>query len=316
MFPIHVAVAVIQNSEGKILLTRRQEHTHQGGLWEFPGGKVERREDLSQALKREIREELGIEVITHQPLISITHAYPEKTVRLDVHSILKYAGVPYGMEGQPLEWVSIQDLDGYSMPAADRPICNALKLPDTYLITGPDPKAIKPFLRSLEVSLDQDIKLVQLRAPGLSDDEYRLLAAAAHKLCQRYGAKMLANTSLDLIDQIDAEGFHLTSLQLKRLSDRPVSSGKWLSASCHNQSELVQAAALGVDFCVLSPVLATTSHPEANPLGWDQFSEHMKHVNIPVYALGGMDRKHILQAKMAGGQGIAAISALWMQGEG
>jgi 8-oxo-dGTP diphosphatase len=314
MFPIHVAVGVIQNPEGKILLTRRQEHTHQGGLWEFPGGKVERREDLSQALRREIREELGIEVITHQPLISITHAYPEKTVRLDVHSILKYAGVPYGMEGQPLEWVSIQDLDGYSMPAADRPICNALKLPDAYLITGPDPKAVKPFLRTLEASLDQDIKLVQLRAPGLSDDEYRALSASVYKLCQQYGAKMMANVSLDLINEIEADGFHLTSLQLNSLSDRPVSSEKWLSASCHSQRELVQAAALGVDFCVLSPVLATASHPEAVPLGWDQFSQHLKPVNMPVYALGGMDRKHIAQAKMAGGQGIAAISALWAQG--
>lgn len=314
MFPIPVAVAVIQNLAGKILLTRRQAHTHQGGLWEFPGGKVERREDLAQALRREIREELGIEVITHQPLISITHAYPEKTVRLDVHTVLKYAGVPYGMEGQPLEWVSIQDLDRYPMPAADKPICNALKLPDTYLITGPDPKAIKPFLRRLEVSLDQDVKLVQLRAPGLSDDEYRSLAAAAYTLCQRYGAKMLANASLDLMDKIEADGFHLTSRQLMALSDRPVCSDKWLAASCHNQRELLQAAAVGVDFCVLSPVLATASHPEANPLGWGQFSEQLKQVNRPVYALGGMDRSHILQARMAGGQGIAAISALWAQG--
>jgi 8-oxo-dGTP diphosphatase len=125
---------------------------------------------------------------------------------------------------------------------------------------------------------------------------------------------MLANASLGLIDKIDTDGVHLTSLQLTKLSDRPVSSDKWLAASCHNQRELVQAAALGVDFCVLSPVLATASHPQAVPLGWDQFSEHLKHVNMPVYALGGLDRKHIPQAKMAGGQGIAAISALWAQG--
>ncbi|MCW8948041.1 MAG: Nudix family hydrolase [Sedimenticola sp.] len=311
MFPIHVAVGVILNSEGKILLSRRPENAHQGGLWEFPGGKVERREDLSQALRREIREELGIEVITHQPLISITHAYPDKCVRLDVHRILRYAGIPLGMEGQPIEWASVDELDNYAMPAADRPICNALKLPDTYLITGDDPIDPTSFLRRLTVSLESGIQLVQLRAPGLDENAYCRLAEQAYPLCQQFGAKMLINAPVEYLGKIEADGIHLTSKQLGMHQERPVSAEKWLAASCHNKTELEQAVAIGVDFCVLSPVLETKSHLGVEPIGWDRFTNLLSEINIPVYALGGMGREQIWQALSSGGQGIAAISALW-----
>ncbi len=311
MLPIHVAVGVIQDSDGRILLSRRHDHVHQGGLWEFPGGKVERREDVSQALRREIREELGIEVMTHQPLISITHAYPDKSVRLDVHRVLKFAGRPIGLEGQPVEWVSVDEIVNYPMPAADQPICNALKLPDTYLITGSDPQDIASFLSRLESSLGRGVRLVQLRAPELTIEAYQRLAGMAYPLCQRYGAKMLVNIPVEQYEAVDADGLHLTSNQLLSLTKRPVVEDKWLSASCHNQNELAQAAAIGVDFCLLSPVLVTASHPGVNTLGWDQFNSMVECVNFPVYALGGMDASMIKQAQYAGAQGIAAISALW-----
>ena len=135
---MHVAVAVIQDSSGRILLSRRADHAHQGGLWEFPGGKLDPGETLAQALKREIREELGIEVQSHSPLIRINHRYPDRSVLLDVHRVTAYSGVPEGREGQPLVWVAPESMRDYPMPAADRPIVTALRLPDSYLITGQD----------------------------------------------------------------------------------------------------------------------------------------------------------------------------------
>ncbi|MCW8889410.1 MAG: Nudix family hydrolase [Sedimenticola sp.] len=313
MLPIHVAVGVIQDSEGRILLSRRPDHVHQGGLWEFPGGKVERREDLSQALRREIREELGIEVLTHQPLITVTHNYPDKQVKLDVHRIVKYAGRPMGMEGQPLEWVAIEQLSDYPMPAADQPICNALKLPDSYLITGDDPADEAAFLGRLEASLNQGVRLVQLRAPGLTSEAYGRLASVVYPLCQRYGATLLANVPVEQVEVVEADGYHLSSQQLLSLSERPIAEDKWLSASCHNPQELQHAGRVGADFVVLSPVLTTTSHPGAEPIGWERFSDLIQHANFPVYALGGMETSMIQQAQASGAQGIAAIRALWCE---
>lgn len=311
MLPVHVAVAVIQDAAGRVLLTRRAEDAHQGGLWEFPGGKVEEGESLSQALRREIWEELGIEVSTHQPLIDLTYNYPDKRVRLDVHRILHYIGNPTGLEGQPLEWVLPENLQQYAMPAADRPICNALKLPQQYLITGADPAHPCQFLRRLEASLLRGVRLVQLRAPRLGRAEYSILASDAVALCHQYGATLLCNCPVDLAMELNADGVHLSSSRLAELSERPLTKRKWVAASCHNLQQLQQAMAIDVDFCVLSPVLPTTTHPTAAPMGWGNFSRIVATSSIPVYALGGLDQTHIGLALEKGGQGIAAISALW-----
>lgn len=311
MLPVHVAVAVIQDASGRVLLARRADGVHQGGLWEFPGGKVERGEGLAQALRREIREELGVVVNTHQPLIDLTYRYPDKTVRLDVHRILHYFGSPIGLEGQPLEWVLPEQLQQYAMPAADRPICTALRLPQQYLITGPDPAMPGQFLRRLEAALVRGARLVQLRAPGLGRDQYSSLAADAQALCRKHGAKLLLNCPVELALELNADGIHLSSSRLSGLSERPLTEDKWVAASCHNLDELQQAMAVKADFCLLSPVLATKSHPDAEPMGWERFSQLVAQASIPVYALGGLGPHYVEVAVKHGGQGIAAIGALW-----
>jgi 8-oxo-dGTP diphosphatase len=90
-----------------------------------------------------------------------------------------------------------------------------------------------------------------------------------------------------------------------------VKAGKWLAASCHDPQELAQAARIGVDFAVLSPVAATPGHHRAAPLGWQRFAELVEQVNLPVFALGGMRPEHLAIAWQHGGQGIAAVRALW-----
>lgn len=124
---IHVAVGVILDNEDKVLITRRAADSHQGGLWEFPGGKVEPGESLRQALSRELWEELGIAVERTEPLIDIHHDYGDKRVRLEVHLVRHFSGEARGLEGQPLAWVSQAQLDGYRFPDANGPIVDALR---------------------------------------------------------------------------------------------------------------------------------------------------------------------------------------------
>jgi 8-oxo-dGTP diphosphatase len=124
MSTVHVAVAVIVD-KGQVLLTRRAADSHQGGLWEFPGGKVEPGEGVVQALGRELQEELGIAPITTAPLIQVKHDYGDKAVLLDVHMVWSFSGEPAGLEGQPMAWVLADQLAEYEFPAANVPIIAA-----------------------------------------------------------------------------------------------------------------------------------------------------------------------------------------------
>ena len=127
MAAVHVAVGVILDGADNILLTRRAVDSHQGGLWEFPGGKVEEGESLQSALARELREELGIEIGPTHPLLEVRHDYGDKRVLLDVHVVQEYSGEARGLEGQPLDWVAPDDLASYPFPAANEPIVEAVQ---------------------------------------------------------------------------------------------------------------------------------------------------------------------------------------------
>lgn len=307
--PIHVAVAVLRNAEGKILLSRRRKGTHLEGLWEFPGGKLEAGESLSEALQREIKEELGVQVLSHRPLIQISHSYPEKRVFLDVHLVNEWQGTAAGIEGQQIAWISTEEMDGYPLPPADNPIVTAIRLPSRYLITPPLIDDESFFLQQLEVSLQQGIRLLQLRLPGYDKEQLASFTDRVSTLCHLYGATLMLKD--EPLARRFGCGLHLDSNQLRAMRCRNFPQQQLLAASCHTLQELAHAASIGVDFATLSPVQPTATHPQAQPLGWDHFSDMAIQATLPVYALGGMQADDIAQAWRCGAQGIAAIRGLF-----
>ena len=124
---IHVAVGVIINRNREILVARRHDNQHQGGLWEFPGGKVNQGENVRQALKRELLEEVNIDVRESAALLKIQHDYGDKQVLLDVWVVSVFAGDAYGREGQPVKWISVGELDTHAFPEANLEIINQVK---------------------------------------------------------------------------------------------------------------------------------------------------------------------------------------------
>lgn len=122
---VHVAVGVIVNTRGEILISRRHADSHQGGLWEFPGGKVEPGESVVEALQRELQEELGIDVLASRALLEVHHDYADKQVLLDVWLIDEFSGQAVGREGQPLCWCLPAELSRYDFPAANQPVVEA-----------------------------------------------------------------------------------------------------------------------------------------------------------------------------------------------
>lgn len=122
----HVAVGIIFNSSGKVLIANRPPQKYLPGLWEFPGGKVEDSETVLQALIRELQEELGIDVQTAEEFTQIDHTYPDRIVLLDVWRIYDFHGEPSGLEGQEVRWVLPEELENYEFPSANHEIVQAI----------------------------------------------------------------------------------------------------------------------------------------------------------------------------------------------
>src|SRR6266581_1136555 len=238
--PVDVAVAVLIRSDGAALLAQRPASKVYSGYWEFPGGKIEPGEPVAEALGREIREELGIEIERAYPWITRVFTYPHAKVRLHFYRVHAWRGEPRALEHQAIAWQRPDAIDLAPLLPANGPVLRSLLLPAEYAIT----RAGEDFARR------------------------------AVALARAYGAKVLVNADAALARAIGADGVHLTAKQLRAVAARPESP--WCGASCHSREELQLAEALGVDFAVLGPVRATPSHPHAVPLGWERFSEIAK----------------------------------------
>ena len=307
---VHVAVGVIFRAD-KILLAKRAEHQHQGGLWEFPGGKVELGEHITDALKRELNEELGITPNAMLPLIQIRHDYGDKVVLLDVWCVTAFSGEPKGQEGQPLVWVSVEQLKNYSFPAANEPIVSAITLPRAIAIT-PSQGGKHEVLSFCVNALARGADGFQLRSLQLSTEDILWLHA---QLSQSYNLPVWVNSAhvfndageinIELCQKIQRVHFASTHIALKEKLEAFVLHS---TASCHHLQEMAEAEAVGINAIYVSPVLATASHPDAVALGWETFSSLVAKAKVPVYALGGVGVADLPLAQSCYAQGIAGIS--------
>ena len=317
---LHVAVGVIRNNRNQVLLSRRSSNVHQADLWEFPGGKVEPGETVNEALSRELKEELALTVKSAQPLIKIHHDYEEHSVLLDVWEVDSWGSDLLdnnrlqGQEGQKLEWVDISSLGTRDFPAANKVIIKAIQLPGLYLICPEPDGECKDYINKFEICISAGVRLFQLRFGEKSCyEKHEDLIKEMLELCKSSHSRLLVNNLPDYAMKMGAHGVHLNSTRLMQLNERPLDEDFLVSASCHNPSELEHACKIEIDFAVLSPVKATTSHQAATPLGWDKFTKLVEPVPIPIYALGGMQADDMKISSESGGQGISVLSGIWNQ---
>jgi 8-oxo-dGTP diphosphatase len=124
---LRVVAGALCDARGRVLIARRPPDRHMAGRWEFPGGKVGLDETERQALIRELREELGVEIDEPQFCLRLSHAYPDRTVALSCWIVRKFAGEPRSLDGQQLKWVSAADLAQQDILEADLPFIEALQ---------------------------------------------------------------------------------------------------------------------------------------------------------------------------------------------
>jgi len=312
MTPIHVVAGVLRDREGRVLVAERPAGKHLAGYWEFPGGKSDAGEAPLDALRRELHEEIGVDIESARPLISVPWTYPEKRIVLDAWLVDAYTGTPHAREAQALQWIAVDALRTLPMPPADVPIVNALRLPDRYLITPSfAPSESRALLDGIERACAAGFRLIQFRQPTWAPDEIVRAAREANAICARHGAALMINASWIIAERLGLAGVHVPARIAAALDLRPISRDSWFAISCHDAAELRHAERIGADFATLSPVASTPSHPDVKPLGWDAFAERVAGAALPVYALGGLGADDVASAQAHGGQGAAAIRAFW-----
>ena len=292
---IEVAAAVIERADGSFLLARRPHGKVYAGYWEFPGGKIEAGEAPAAALARELHEELGIDVSRAYPWITRVYTYPHGTVRLQFFRITSFRNQPHPREGQAIAWQRLDAPLVEPMLPANAPVLAALALPLEYAVTNAAQMGVPAMLRLIEKRLQEGLRLIQVREPGLPQAE--AFTRQVVELAHRHGAKVLTKS------EAGADGVHFTAARLMALKERPQQG--LAAASCHTREELEHAMRLGLDFAVVGSV------KDKGAIGWQGFAGIAAGASIPVYAIGGLTPADLDAARAAGAHGLAMIRGAW-----
>lgn len=303
---IRVALGVLYNQVGEILITKRQDHQFMGGFWELPGGKIKTNESAEVAITRELKEELGIEIDALSLHQTMVYDYADRTVSLRIYTIGQFKNTPFGQEGQKIAWAAVKDLCNYQLLPTMKGFISSITLPNQYWITPPLNQQNVRWVDKFEQKLAQGIRLIQLRSKIKLDN---LFIQELSNKCQQNNVKLLLNTSNKTFNEAHGDGWHITTNELLKLAARPCTQNKLLGVSTHNLEQALKAQAIGADFVVISPICATPTHPDTVPLGWAAGKQVVDTLNIPVYFLGGMGLNNLDKALRFGAQGIAGVSA-------
>jgi len=241
-----VAAAVIERPDGTFLLAQRPDGKPYPGYWEFPGGKIEAGENPAEALARELREELGIEVRDSTPWITRVYAYTHATVRLHFRRVARWDGEPQPLEDQAIRWQRVEAPDVSPMLPANAPVLSALALPAVMVVSDAARMGIDDWIHALATRAIDEKLLVQIREKGMDRQKLQHLLSRALARTSPSGSRIVVNSDCGALPQCD--GVHLASRALMAASARP--AGSLVGASCHDAAELAQAARRGLAYAV------------------------------------------------------------------
>ena len=306
---VRAAAAVIQRHDGLLLMAQRPPGRGWSGWWEFPGGKLEINESPFEALQRELQEEINISANDATLWFERSYIYPDKKVYIYFFKVTDWTGEIRSCENQLLDWQDPSHVSVAPILPTNLFVLKSILLPSIYAITNIEEMGETLFFEQLKIKLEKGLRMIQVREKNLPYQDMKKIAQKILDLAKPYQAKVLINENEKLALDIGADGVHYPSHCLIKLKDRPVFS--ICGASCHDLEELVIAQDLNMSFAVLSPVQKTESHPLVDPIGWEFFSECANKLDIPLYALGGLNQESLGISWQYGGHGIAMQRAMW-----
>jgi len=239
------------------------------------------------------------------PWITRVYEYTHATVRLHFFRVTAWEGEPQPLEDQAIAWQRVEAPDVAPMLPANAPVLSALALPAIMVVSNAAELGIDGWVMKLAERAIEEKLLVQIREKGAERLRVQHLLSRALARTEPFGSRVVVNIDCGTFPQ--ASGVHLTAKALMAASARPVAA--IAGASAHNEVELERAVRLGLDYAVIGPVKSTPSHAGVAPLGWEQFAELAHDRPMPCYAIGGLTRADLSEAKRRGAHGVALRSA-------
>ncbi len=308
MKKILVSVGILQN-DAQYLIALRQDGKELSGYWEFPGGKQEAGESPLDALTRELKEEINI-IVEHATLFKeFSWVYNDKEIHLTFFHVHSYKGQPHANESQKIKWVYPEELRTYKFPEANRYAINLLTLPNSIVIT-PDCNEMNTWMQRVKMHLANQNTILRLRFSNRLAPTSQQLSEIVELSAQSKSYVMFDPNDFEYIIPTPYTGIHLNRHQTMRFM-RSDNHELILGASVHNEDELEKALRLGVDYVMISPVLPTQTHPDAEGIGWQRFSNIIGNTKILCYALGGMTPSMMEIAQDNNAHGIAGLRGFW-----
>ena len=288
---IHVIAGALFDATGRVLIAQRPRGRHMAGRWEFPGGKLGFGEDRLEGLKRELAEELGVEVRAARPLIRLYHNYNDRRVLLDFWRVLDYTGTPKGLDSQAIAWVKTDELPARDMLEADRPIVTALRMPQlARVISGPAQFAglgpTEPLTIFWHIS---DAPTAQLDTASV-----RSARAAGHRV-------FALGDGVEAVRVAAEAGADGAVLRRHGQNLHVDNSGAFLvGVVCDDEAGALESIAEGAHFLVVAP--------QRGPMQHGELAHLCAAIGVPVFAGWYPDARRLEQLQMAGAHGCAVVS--------
>lgn len=289
---VDVAVAIVRDAAGRVLVAERTPRQIAAGFWELPGGKIDAGEVPAHAAARELAEETGIAAHDVRPAIVYEHAFVTKRVRLHCYTVDTWSGAPHGREGQRVAWIDPAAPHVAPLLPSNERVLAALSLPRTYLLTpGCDTRCAADFAAELPRFLRAGACAIGVREPELPPDQRVAFGRRIVAIARHHGARVLLAGSALEARRAGAAGVHSDAAAVRRLTTRPACAF-WIAA-CAQAEDARSALALGADALLLD------AEPERPVPGGARFERADVIAPVPVYVRAGQPAPSPLAAIFA-----------------
>lgn len=290
---VDVAIAILLH-QAQVLVGWREAKQHQGNKYEFPGGKVEAGESAIAACRREVQEEVGIDIADWYPFACVQHEYDDVIVNLNIfHAHVSMAQIQQIQA--PWTWYTRAQLLSLNFPKANAGLLQRLYWAQTIQIAAE--------LKALD-HLAADQWLYWCSAEPIEAQLVELAELSVATL-PRLVVNMELWQAMNSIQQANVAAIQLEYQQLMQLQKGDLKLGQRYMASCHDVCSVQYAQQIGCDAVLLGPISPTPTQPEGQALGWEQFAEIAQHVHLPVFALQGVMPADLETAQRYHGYGVA-----------
>ncbi|MEE4296253.1 MAG: thiamine phosphate synthase, partial [Wenzhouxiangella sp.] len=238
------------------------------------------------------------------PLLTLTHHYDDRSVRLMLREVDSWDGCPIGLEGQQLRWVSLEQAEDLPMPAADRPIIKVMGLAPT-LTAIPDPTMFASedsFLATLASVLRTGARFVRLNMQSLGDQQACDLAGRCAELMQNFEVRWLLESTPEIASRLGADGVFVSAHRLQDVRSSPLPDHFLMAVQCSTRDDLVAAGRAGADFAVLESKDSETA--DTSRSDWSKCSALIADSPVPVFITTSSARAHLAEVRALGAYGL------------